>query len=367
MQSPHKSDGYYSIHTKSPSWYDYNGYGFEAKDAQKSFDRLIRHIRQYDLRRVELEQRGGSLADVQQITALLNQSVRIEGYYSPKTAIMSQPQTVREALRSVHGGLHLEVRQLETYMPVYYICRTRSDYWSEYSLIVEDIYKSPGYPMVDDRFVKIMRSGHEVYYLRLSQFRNSMGELLGYDKEESEPAVLDDILYELGRHLFQAAWHEDQRPGLLARKYLGLKHFYYAIELLYLCLSGELCDLRNTVSPLMTEFFEKIYPQPAIRRFLEMLPKLDGDDLNHIPKKATVGYSRMSKAFSRFLSTETSWGNHHTRLPMWKIFYGNLSRLEMVKSDLKTKLNRSTPVIQSAKFLEKESHIIIEYILDKSS
>ena len=45
----------------------------------------------------------------------------------------------------------MDVRQLDSRMPVYFLCRLRKDYWSEYSLIVEDLYRSPGYPLTDER------------------------------------------------------------------------------------------------------------------------------------------------------------------------------------------------------------------------
>ena len=161
--------------------------------------------------------------------------------------------------------LHMNIRMLDTGMPVYYICRVERDYWMEYSLIVEDLYRSPSYTWQDDRFAKLMYMGHEIYFLRLSLFRKSLTELLS-DQENgiADKREVDEYIYRLGRYIFQAAWHEDQRPGMLTAEHFGLAKFYHAIELLYLCLSGELCQLRSTIDDRLLSFFEKAYPQPAI-------------------------------------------------------------------------------------------------------
>jgi len=243
-------------------------------------------------------------------------------------------------------------------MPVFYICRIRRDHWSEYSLIVEDLYMSPGYSIVDDRFVKLMSAGHENYFLRLSQFRRQL-QKHNRTRKETGSQKIDDFLYELGRYVLQAAWHEDQRLGFLVADLLRLPEFFQAVELLYLCLSAELCELRGAVNSNLRLFFEKIYPQPAILAFLDILTDLEGDMLNTLPLHAIRLYSNLSIAFSKFLATEVSWSTQKSKTPLWKILYANFSRLETVARDLTGDKRLS----KAGRKLENQSRGIINSVI----
>jgi hypothetical protein len=112
--------------------------------------------------------------------------------------------------------------------------------------------------------------------------------------------------------------------------YLELPYFLRAIELLYLCLSGELSELRSEVDRFMIDFFNKVYPQPDIRVFLKALPNLDGEATTQLSRLARVLYQRLSVTFRSFLSTKIQWGIHGGYLPLWKIVYGNFSRMDKV-------------------------------------
>ena len=139
---------------------------------------------------------------------------------------------------------------------------------------------------------------------------------------------MDDLILEVGKYVFQAGWHDDQRPGTLTAKHLDLPNFHQAIELLYLCLSGDLCELRGIIHPSIVDFFDKIYPQPAIPAFLQKLRPMDGSVLNDLPKKTLNLYIRLSNAFSQFMKSEAAWGNYSSPIPLYKIVFGNFSRLE---------------------------------------
>ena len=122
---------------------------------------LLELLTAYDKLRHKLEAKGGDLAELRQLTALLNQPVRIAGRYQPHRVQLTQQTPLRQALWDIDYDLHFDIRQLPSRLPVYYLCRTRSDYWSAYSLVVEDFYRSPGYPLADDRFVRLMRGSKE--------------------------------------------------------------------------------------------------------------------------------------------------------------------------------------------------------------
>lgn len=324
-------------------------------DGRKAAAPLLDHLRAYDALRLGLEREGGGLRDLARITEHLVRPITIPGNYGDTQVALTDQSGLRAALLNVgECDLHLDVRQLPTGMPVYYLCRIRRDYWSEYSLIVEDLYRSEGYPMADERFVRLMEAGHEVYYLRLAQLREPVKAARGSGGRRTE-ARTDELLYQAGRHIFQAAWHEDQRPGVLAATHFGLVHFRRSIELLYLCLSGELCELRTATNEELLGFFENPYPQPAIHAFLKRLAGMDGAAINEVPRKALGLYARLSSAFGRFLSMETACGRRRVPLPLYKVLFGNLPRLDPIAKGLKA----DPRAREAARRLEQESRAIV--------
>jgi hypothetical protein len=331
-------------------------------DIHQALQPLLKHLHHYDAKRLKLEQEGGRLADLNKIAAILSQKIILKGRFREGKVALTDQAALRLMLSDIGNcDLHLSVRQLSTRLPVYYLCRIRRDFWSEYSLIVEDIYRSPGYPITDDRFVKLMYIGHETYHLRLSQFRDRVAQMVSQDGDDGDALLeeVDEILYRLGRHVFQAAWHEDQQVGVLAATHFNLPCFRQAIELLYLCLSGELCELRSVINEPMLRLFEDVYPQPAIRAFLEQLAHLDGGALNDVPQRALKLYAALSKAFGCFLRVEVSWGCHQAQVPIYKLVFGNLSRLELVGKAL----SRNQTVMAAGARLEAEAQKIIAAII----
>lgn len=333
----------------------------KSDNPKETLSQLIEQIRKYDAVRVKLEQEGGKVSDLGKINEILCTDVKIMGIYGEKSVPLRNPAKIREAVKNADWELHIEIRSLPTHMPVYYICRIKKDFWSEYSLVVEDIYMSPGYPIDDERFVKLMDScGHEVFFIRLSRFRDGISKMKGI-KPNNNQSVIDTLLYDLGRHVFQAAWHEDQRCGILVARHLGLQKLHDAIEILYLCLSGELCQLRGAVASNATikQFFEDVYVQPAIWSLLEMMFKIEGGTLTELPRKAAHLYKKLSRAFSGFLLSETTWGYNKVTMPVWKLLYANFTRLDLICSSLMQD-NKITPKIQQ---LEREAGIITRELL----
>jgi hypothetical protein len=358
----------------------YGAYGDEDGDGSYSYDRynysstcttwridyravlspLMKAIGEYDALRLTLENQGGSMQIMQDIIKTLAAEFTIKSSYRDHRISLTDQEGLHACLRDVgNWRVYLDIRLTPHDMPVYYLCRVHEDYWAEYSLIVEDLYVSPGYPMIDERFIRLMSAGHEQYFLRLSQFRDSVRKMLSVKREALDYEV-DDLILEVGRHVFQAAWHDDQRPGTLTAKHLDLPNFHRAIELLYLCLSGDLCELRSIVHPPIVKFFDKIYPQPAIAEFLMKLRHMDGSVLNDLPKKTLNLYIRLSNSFSQFMKSEVTWGSYSSPIPLYKIVFGNFSRLDFVGESLK----KDPTVQKTAEPLEKTSKAVIDEILN---
>ena len=275
---------------------------------------------------------------------------------------LTDPGKVRSALRDIDYGLHLQVRELSSGMPCYYLCRIKSIYFSDYnSLVIEDLYQSPGYPMPDKRFVRLMRSGKEKSFLRLSPFRAIIKKGIENKKDISIERVTDRILYDLGRYVLGPAWHEDQFPGMQVAGHFGLDWFAQVVELLYLDLSGELCELRSQIDTDMLDFFQTVYPQPAILDFLQKLKDLNGAELNELPKEGLKYYVRLQKVFPGFLRIEIPWGKRKKKTPLNMLLLGNFSRLDLVAKAL----NNTKESAPARKNLEKAAQDIIHIINEK--
>jgi hypothetical protein len=331
--------------------------GWEVLDS--GLTPLLERIRCYDSVRRKLETEGGEVSDIAMMTGLLDEPVMIHDGFNKCEVKLTEHEILRRKLNRIkdHNVL-FDVRILGNGMPAYYICRAKSDFWANHTLIVEDMYRSPGYPSLDDRFCRLMSFGHESYFLRLSHLRD------GTDRMSSATTTLDrdevdSILHGIGRNVLQSAWHEDQLPGILTSKYFGLRSFRDAIELLYLCLSCDLCGLRASVDMQMLEFFETVYPQHAIRSFLGTVKGRGGSDLNDIGRRALTYYAFLSREYGRFLSTNVKWEAGGPKYPLFKLIFGNFYRLESLAglADLNTDL------VEASRRLESSSeHVILEVI-----
>ena len=123
---------------------------------------LVEKLGQYDRMRAVLEQQGTDRGFWKAMTEVLSEKIVLRSDWFRYAVALTEPEAVKSAVRAINYDLHLEIRQRSTLIPAYYLCRTKWDYWSEYGLIVEDLYASPGYPFHDERLVKLMQAGHEV-------------------------------------------------------------------------------------------------------------------------------------------------------------------------------------------------------------
>jgi hypothetical protein len=362
----------------SDKWYDefdYDGfdYGYWSRygserydiDIHDAIDPLIRQIKTYDEYRQRFERKGGTIKDLATLSIILSKEIFLDGYFGKTMVQLTDPNKVKSELYHIDYDLHLQVRELPSGMPCYYLCRTKSVYFSDYnSLIIEDLYCSPGYPMPDKRFVRLMKGGKEKSFLRLSPFRKIIKkEIQNEDvRDASMDREADKILYNLGRYVLGPAWHEDQFPGMLAAEHFELTMFPRVIELLYLDLSGELCELRSRIDGEMLEFFETMYSHPAILGFLKKLKILNGAELNELPKEGLRYYVKLQKAFSHFLQIEIPWGKGKTKMPLNMLLLGNFSRLHWVGKSL----NQIKAAAPAKKQLEKEAENITRMLIQKN-
>ena len=178
----------------------YGGYAYrpENKEIRPSLRDLIGRLDEYDNLRLELELHGGRIGQLNALTRLLREPLNVLVNGQSREVRLVDQASLRSAITSLDSDLHLQIRLKPSHMPAYYLCRTKTDYWAEYSLIVEDYYQSPGYPLTDSRFGRLMRAGHEQDFLRLSRFRESVAMLLSLDGGSADDYAVDEKLHLLG-------------------------------------------------------------------------------------------------------------------------------------------------------------------------
>lgn len=315
------------------AWEDYSyASPIDSAETRSRVANLLNRLRTIDDLRSVLEREGGSREDVETMTGLLRDEVEIEGRHSVRSVKLNQPHEVRWALEDLVPGCVFDVRRLESALPGYYLARECSDRWRQGAVIVEDLHRSVGYPISDERFVTRMQGGRERAELRLSHFRREMSQVLDTDIGAQ---IVDERLFEVGASVLESCWHEDQWLAFALAEVLEVEELRFAVELLYLCLGGDLYDLRTRASPALSTFFDAVYPQPALARLTSMLPSLETDFLERLRRDAELGYQRIKKVFANLLATEVRWGPRFDTVPLWKPVYANLPRLEVVARRLR--------------------------------
>jgi hypothetical protein len=340
----------------------YRGY-LPAHELPSALKPVLDRFSIYDRLRIKLEEQETDPQFWKMMTEFLSNKIVLRTGGQRYEFALTEPGEMKKALMAIHYDLHLEVRQRGTLLPVYYLCRTKWDYWSEYGLIVEDLYASPGYPFHDQRLVKLMQFSHEAYYLRLSQMRARATAIVeGSESLSPDSECTDKLLYDVGRYVFQAIWHEDQKPALAACAAFDLRRFRLAMESLYMCLSGDLCYLRGVMSEQFYRFFTSVYPQPALVALLRSIQEADGATLASLPQRVRPLYFCLSRAFGTFLKKEIHWKSGLHPLPLYKVLFANMSRLEILHENLKD----NPEVKEAAETLNLESDAIIEKILGRN-
>ena len=341
-------------------------YAPPLSEVREALQPLIERLRAYDTLRVRLEREGGDLADLQRLTMRLADPILLRGREESHEVRLAGAEALRQTLNLIGArNVYFAVRVLPSSLPAYYVVRVKHGYWSEYSLLVEDLYRSPDYPHPDERFVKLMDFGHETYFLRLSQFREGVAAQLCRDRAAGSAGdrEVDEVLHEVGRRIFQAAWHEDQYSAFEAAEHFGLPCFRRAIELLYLCLSGDLCAIRASIDSDVSNFFDKVYPQPAIRAFLRRIGQLEGNALARLPDDALQAFTQLSRGYGKFLRVDVRHGSRGCPVPLYKLLFANFGRLDRIAPHVAS----DGEVAGAARRLEERAAAVIQQIADCSA
>lgn len=298
----------------------------------EGLSKLVDHLQTYDDLRVRLEAKGGAVSDLEQLTELLVSKVEINGPHSAQQAKLSDPGPLLLKLRTCFfGRVNLDIRQLTSGFPVYYLSRDEIDYRSGLRIIVDDLYISPGYPMPDPRFPRLLDiAGRDAGRMRLSPFRDQVCTHFSGDPDSSISWRTDRFLCSLADLVFQAAWDIDQQMAFSLSKKLGLDSFREAIELIHLCLGGDLCQLRSNIDQNLRWFFEKTYPHDAISRLMEGLPRMNGLDIDHLPQIAQRLYPDLTSIFSKLIQTKIPWSPAGANIPLYKLLFANVDRFEVI-------------------------------------
>jgi hypothetical protein len=322
-------------------------------------DPLIERMKQYDRLRLELQTEGGKLELAQNISDLLNKPFELEGLHRASRAQLTDPGSVSHAILDTLGStVTLDVRRQNHSMPTYYLCRIRRDYWLGASVIVEDLYRSPGHPVLDTRFATIMQSGHEQSVIRASPYRSGVATLLEGSTPYTSDWAIDDFLFGVGQECLSSMWHEDQLLGIRVADHFGLTKLKESIELLYLILGGDLCGLRAAVHPKWNDFFSEVYPHPTLCAFLKHLPHQSGRDLGELPTLAIRQFAGLAKTFRDFLETEVRWGTEETVVSIHKLILGNFYDLEPVAH----KLLDCGGISEATRVLEERAGLLCEQL-----
>ncbi len=293
---------------------------------------LVAALKDYDQCRVQLARCGGTAGDLQEISGILLNEITICGPYGSEEATLSAPESVKKAL--LHSGqydLRFEVRRAHYGLPLYYLARTHHDWWGACGLLIEDLFRSEDFPLGDPRFAKLMEAGRGTYFVRLAPFREAAATMAGFENRDD----VDNLLYTLGRCVFQGAWHVDQRFSFMVSDAFRLTELRSTIELLYMVLSVDLCALRNHLNKFVPKFFSEVYPNHALVNLIERLPDMNGKTITALSQCALDAYVEMTAQFNQFLRTTVTWRFLEGKeMPLWKLILANMKRLDVVSASL---------------------------------
>ena len=317
-------------------------------------NQLLDILKLYDEKREKIENEGGVYDDLFDLSEILQQKFKLSTSKGRQRTSLDQPEELCAAIQNINQGeLFFQIRKGHSGLPLYYLCRTKSDNYCSYKLIIEDIYKSSNFPIEDERFVLLYLRNREQSSLRLSQFRSQL--ITSADNP-------DEQLYSMGRYIFQNAWHEDQYPALVTADLLELDYFPQTLELLYLILSGNLYELRNAIGiePIIKHHLKIIYPEKAITKLICSLQARDISEIKAIASQAQVHFCQLENSFTKLLQSPLFWGYRNRKIPLFKIIYGNFFRADKIKNDLAKKED-----LHKAKYaLEEKAKTIMQSILD---
>jgi len=379
-------------HSWQSNWGGWTGYydGFdiysrraEMDDTErKCIDALVDRLSHYDEALGRLRKEGGKVRDLVGLTSLLDKPLPwADPYWRSEELKLSKVPQLRSALRFVCPGTRLDIRTGRHGFPIYYLYRTSTDFFGNYSLVLEDFFRSEEYSFADplwEHFVATTSFGYALRLLRVSSYRTaaaaiaqgqgntappptapansrssaSSGEIANRKSQIENRQSPDGLLFVAGRYFLDSAFHEDQRCAVAVASLLGLDRFKQAVELLYLCLGANLSTLRELCSgkyavPLQ-EFFEKCHHNPWIRRLVVHLGEARGDQLTTIRERAAQLYPELAASFARFSSQTGAFKDIGPGVALYKVVIAYYRRLDLLRPLVTDRLAAESSAFDSA-------------------
>lgn len=295
------------------------------------------HLKKYDTLLNTILNENVSMMHLKQLTDLLNTPIKLQG--QTKTFSLANPKEIDWILYDAGvGDVMLDIRRGDFNFPNYYLCEADRSYSKNYGIVIKEFYKSPNYQIPDPRFVQLMHNGHEMPFVRMSNFRDKVKKFYSDENKNDRHKKTDKLLEKIGESFLQTAWHEDQEVGWIVSELFQLSKFREVMELFYFNLGTDFSLLRNEITPDVTRFFEEIYPQPALLTMFKYIDELNAYALKEIEQETRFYYGRMNQLFSELLQIPLQWGEKKVlqNVPFYKILFANISRIEHLK-ELKKK------------------------------
>ena len=320
-------------------YYDDYNRGFTRKTIEEKREFLtpfIEHLKKADeiIHCVLYEK--ASLRALSELSALLKEEKSFDTEFYTRKFSLAEHKKIEEALFST--GLYdtsFDIRRTTMKMPAWYLCEAKTSYYGNYGIIIADYYRSENYKNDDPRFVRLMNHGHEVYFIRMSPFRDDVMKMTG-ENNNGNSRKTDMLLQDIGHHFLQYVWHEDQVIGWKVSEHFGLPRFREAMELIYFNLGADFCDVRQHINDHVKQFFSEVYNQEAMVDMISRIEKSEGSEFKGLEMKSRRWYSELNTAVQELLQVKVDWGlMEKTAIPLYKVVFSNIFRLDMISKSLK--------------------------------
>lgn len=322
-------EDYYSFHSYHVPTYE---------EQQELLEPLIRQLELYESVKREIMQFKVSVNKLRELSGVLREKKSMDGMKFS----LHETESIKTALH--HNNLwdvQLDVRRGHMQLPKYLLCdQQRNWYGNNYGVITAEFFKSADYQLPDPRFIKLMNHSHEEYNINMAGFREKVQSEFFNGKRKGGSKKTGQLLTDIGENFLQTTWHEDQVIAWMLSKHFDLPKFKEVMELLYFILGSDLCAVRQQVNNNVKGFFEKIYVQPSLLIFLENIEISEGSEFQSLETRARNWYRTISKTLNSLLQCNITWGMFdEIKIPLYKVVFANIYRLEMVVENAGVKKN----------------------------
>lgn len=298
-------------------------------------DPLLVQIQHVDEMVEKINRGKGCVGDLVTLEKVLKQPFQIPGSDHAPT-MLTQPEEIKYALKSLSSELHLEVHVMNNQYPCYLLCRISTD-WNTPPTVLEELYVSSRnnfFP--DDRFTILLKSGYSKTFLRLSSFRKKLQEhLVETYGEPPDESMCDEILEAVAKLILAAAWYEDQQLPFFVADVFKLKNFCSALELVAFILGSDLYHIASAIqdgNECVIDFFENVYENLPLAGLLDRLTRCSVENFADLEAAARKEFEELNRAFSVFLS-KTDMLHNLKNLEFYKIILGCFGNLRDVAGE----------------------------------